>query len=362
MATMRTSPSSGGRKAIALGIRFVRWLRAHRGAVAIAALLSFAAPVTFFASAVSVMREPAVRELLPLAAWFTLFGTELWALLLVMGYGLQHVEAARRHVRTATLLGACLAAAVAEASTSGRGDILVEQGVVQSIGTMHAFAFVFALIMALLFFAHLRLSRIQEEAASRLAAAQTAQHHARRRLAQARLQALQARIDPQLLFEMLDAVRRAYETDPSRAERLLDELATFLRAALPRLRSGSSSVLREALLAAAYARLRSLAGTSAIDLRLDIAPDVERARFPPGVLLPLLDDALRFRAGSCDLAAVRSSGACRLVLTLPAIPVGAAVAQVRSLLTDLYGTAAELVVSYSEDRANATVKVPYELA
>ena len=352
----------GRRTAIAVGIRFVRWVRAHRGAVGIAALLSFAAPITFFASAASVMREPTGKDLLLLTAWFTLFGAELWGFLLVMGYVLQHVAAARRYLRITTLLGACLAAALAEFSASGRGDILIEQGVVQSIETMHAFAFGFALTMALLFFAHLRLSRMQEEAASRLAAAQSAQHESRRRLAQVRLQALQARIDPQLLFEMLDAVRRAYEKDPSRAERLLDELATFLRAALPRLRSGSSSVLREAQLAGAYARLRSLAGATDIDLTFDVAPDVEGARFPPGVLLPLLDDALRIRAGSCDLTAIRSSGACRLVLTLPASPLDGAVDRVRSLLTDLYGAAAELVVASAEGGASATVKVPYELA
>ena len=91
---------------------------------------------------------------------------------------------------------------------------------------------------------------------ARLAAAQAAQRATRRRLVHSRLQAVQARIDPQLLFEMLDAVRRAYDDDVSRAERLLDELVTFLRAALPRVRSTSSSVRREGALGA---RLRATA-------------------------------------------------------------------------------------------------------
>jgi Histidine kinase len=361
MKTMTDSPSSGRRTAIAIGIRFMRWVRMHPGAVGIAGLLSFAAPVTFFAGAVSVMRDPTIMDVVVLAAWFVLFGAELWVSLLVVGYLLQHVEMVRRYPRTATLLGAAAAAALAEFS-NGRGEILVEQGVAQDIETMHLFALVFAVTMALLFFAHLRLSRRQEEAAARLGAAQSAQHEARWRLAQARLQAVQARIDPQLLFEMLDAVRRAYENDPSRAERLLDELATFLRAALPRLRSSSSTVLREAQLAHAYARLRTLAGAGDVDMTLEVSPDVADARFPPGVLLPLLDDALRVRTGSCDLTVGRSSGDCRLVLTLPASPLDAAVARVRSLLTDLYGTAAELAVGYANGVASATVKVPFELA
>ena len=174
---------------------FVRWLRAHRGAVTMAGVLSFAAPITFFAGVTSVMREPSAVDLLELIAWLFLFGFELWGLLLVIGYALQHV-AATRHALSATLAGACAAAAIAELS-NGRGHILVEQGVVQSAQTMHAYAFIFSFIMALLFFAHLNRSRAREEAAVRLAAAQAAQREARRRVGHARLQALQARIDPQ---------------------------------------------------------------------------------------------------------------------------------------------------------------------
>jgi len=75
----------------------------------------------------------------------------------------------------------------------------------------------------------------------------------------------------------------------------------------------------------------------------------------------LLDDALRAGTGACDLIATRSSGDCKLVLTLPARPLDAVVARVRSLLADLYGTSAELVVAQVNGVANATVKVPYEL-
>ena len=168
--------------------------------------------------------------------------------------------------------------------------------------------------MALLFFAHLQRSRAYEEAAARLAARAGGQRETRRRPVQARLQAVQARIDPSLLFEMLDSVRRAYDTDAPRAERLLDELIAFLRAALPRLRSDSSSVPREAELARAYARLRALIGASAASMTLDVPADLMHARFPPGVLLPLLDDVLRPRA---DVRARRNAllGECRLALS-----------------------------------------------
>ncbi len=349
-----------GTAAVAAG--FTHWLRAHRGTVTIAGLLSFAAPVTFLANVVSVMREPTAADVFVLTGWFALYGVELWVLLLAIGYALQRVTAIGRYARGATLLGAGAAAAFATLSTTGRGSILVEHGVVQSIQAMHAYAFVFSLVMALLFFAHLHRSRAQEQAATRLAAAQASQRAARRRLVHSRLQAVQARIDPQLLFEMLDAVRHAYDDDAARAERLLDELVTFLRAALPRMRSTSSSVLREAQLARSYAQLRTLAGATDIDMRLDVSPEVGNARFPPGVILPLLDDALHSRTGPCALSATLSSSDCKLVLTLPARPLDAAVARVRSLLADLYGASADLVVAHVDGVVNATVMVPYERA
>ena len=351
-----------GAKAIAVAARdFLRWVRLHRGAAVMAGVLSFAAPVTFFTGAISVMADVEAPEIAALIGWFVLFGVELWALLLLFGYALQRLPIAGRYARWATFVGAVAASTLAE-GTNGRSSILVEQGVAQSPQTMHVYAIVFSMIMALLFFAHLRRSRAQEQAAARLAAAQAAQIDARRRLVQARLQAVQARIDPHLLFEMLDIVRRAYEDDAARAEELLDELVAFLRAALPRLRTNSSSVQREVQLARAYAQLRTLAGASNIEMSIDVAPEVAEARFPPGVLLPLLNDALRARPGLYAVKATRSANDCVLVLTLPAQPLEVAVARVRTLLEDLYGSCAELALAHADDVFNATVKVPLEPA
>ena len=341
-----------------------QWLAGHRETVAMAGLLAFAAPVTFFAGALSVMRAPTAADIGTLGLWWTLYGVQLWALLLVLGYAGHRVRpGAGRLVRASVmLLGAGAAAAWVTLSTAGRAAILIDQGVVQSAATMHLHACVFSLTMALLFFAHLRRSRIHEAAAARLAAAQAAQRDSRRRIVQARLAAVQARIDPQLLFGMLDAVRQSYAADPVRAELLLDELIAFLRAALPRLRSASSSVPREAQLAGAFARLHALAGGSGASLALAVAPDAVHARFPPGVLLPLLDDALRCATGPCALAAGRTGDACRLRLELPARPSPDALARVSALLQDLYGAAATVEVDAAGIGAVVKVKVPYELA
>lgn len=348
----------------ALG-NFRAWLRSHRDSVKMAGLLAFAAPVTFFFGALSVMRDPTAADMARLALWWLLYGFELWGLLLVIGYAGQRLAPhCGRVARVGIwLLSVSVTAVGPTISAAGRAGVLGAQGVVQGVLTMHLHAAVFSITMALLFLAHLRRSRTREAAAARLACAQAAQREARRSIAQARLAAVQARIDPQLLFGMLEAVRRSYAIDAVRAECLLDELIAFLRAVMPQLRAASSSVPREAELARRYAVLHQLAGATDASVTIDVSVHLLHARFPPGVLLPLLDDALRTRAGPCILTAIGGQAAgCRLALTLPARPSGPVVARIRALLADVYGGLADLQINDASGVFIATVQVPYEVA
>jgi hypothetical protein len=65
-----------------------------------------------------------------------------------------------------------------------------------------------------------------------LRAAELGRGGSQRRLAETRLAALQARIDPDFLFQTLTKLERLYEADPPRADCLLEELIVFLRGAL----------------------------------------------------------------------------------------------------------------------------------
>src|SRR5262245_46032702 len=64
-----------------------------------------------------------------------------------------------------------------------------------------------------------------------LRAAELRREASQRRLAEERLAALQARIDPEFVFDTLTRLERLYEADPAGADRLLDELMGFLRSA-----------------------------------------------------------------------------------------------------------------------------------
>lgn len=339
------------------------WAQGHRGAVVLAGWLAFSAPVTFFAGDLGVMHQPSPWVVIELASWWLLFGLQLWLLLLVGGHAcLFRMPPLPRYGRAVLwLLSACVVVATVNLTTTPRAEILVDQGIAPSVLTAQLHGFAFALVMALLFYEHLRRQRRHDAAATRLAAAQAAQRSAHQRSVQGRLAALQARVEPQLLFDMLDAVRRLYTSDAARAEHLLDGLIAFIRAALPRLREASSSVAREAELARAFTRLHALADASDSEMGLDIGGEALHARFPPGVLLPLLAE-VPFGCGPRTLAALCSAEHCRVVLTLPAAPPSEVLARVRSLLADLYGAQASLAVASEHGRTTVSVQVPYEHA
>ena len=110
-------------------------------------------------------------------------------------------------------------------------------------------------------------------------------------LAEARLQALQARIRPHFLFNSLNAVLALIRRDPKRAERALEDLADLFRS----LMSDARRFVRladEIALLERYASLEQLrlGDRLRISWELDAAPS--DALLPPLVLQPLLENAV----------------------------------------------------------------------
>jgi len=82
-----------------------------------------------------------------------------------------------------------------------------------------------------------------------LRAAELGRESSQRGLAEARLAALQARIDPEFIFQTLTKLEQLYEADPPGADRLLEELIVFLRGALADIRVSGASAASDRTLA-----------------------------------------------------------------------------------------------------------------
>lgn len=114
----------------------------------------------------------------------------------------------------------------------------------------------------------------------------------RRHALGARLAALQAQVDPALLFDALVSVEQAYERQDASASTRLERLIRHLRLALPRLRDAGATLGAEAELIASYLDLlRDLNGTPpAFECTLG---SHGATPLPPMLLLPLVQRALR---------------------------------------------------------------------
>lgn len=153
----------------------------------------------------------------------------------------------------------------------------------------------YLLIGGFFMFVYADMQRSRESAA-RLHAAVLRRARAARNVLQTRLQAMQARVEPQLLFDTLGRVKAAYRTDAGQGQRALDDLIAYLRMAMPQMHDSASTLGREIELIRSYVAVVAGNGSSRVRLTIDGIDDASRIPFPPSLLLPLVEHVIA-RAG-----------------------------------------------------------------
>jgi len=110
--------------------------------------------------------------------------------------------------------------------------------------------------------------------------------------ASVRLAELQSRIRPHFLFNALNTALALVRVDPARAEGVLEDLAQLFRVALAD--AGESVSLDEEIdLAQRYLAIEQIRYGNRLQVSWDIDARVGRARVPPLVLQPLVENAVR---------------------------------------------------------------------
>ncbi|MCC7215218.1 MAG: histidine kinase, partial [Burkholderiales bacterium] len=142
--------------------------------------------------------------------------------------------------------------------------------------------------------------------AASLHAARVEQAALARQAIEANLRALQGRVDPRFLFESLAQVERLCDAAPERADRILDALIAYLRAALPEADAPARTLADELTLVEAYVALVRARADGEVALVVDADAAAQAAALPPSLLLPLVEHAC---AGGAD-------GRAPLVLTI----------------------------------------------
>ena len=190
-----------------------------------------------------------------------------------------------------------------------------------------------------------------------------------RRTVEARLQAMQARVDPQFLFDTLAAAERIYESDAAAGDRLLEDLIGYLRAALPDLRGTASTLGKEVDLARAWLDIQRVVVGDRLQYEIGAADDVRAARFPPMMIVPIMEGMIKAsrkgpRAVALALRVHREASrislriACSDVTSNADLEGAASVRELRTRLHDLYGEAGRLLLTIRETHGEAVLEIP----
>lgn len=195
-----------------------------------------------------------------------------------------------------------------------------------------------------------------------------------RKAYEARLQALQARVDPRFLFDTLASIETTYEADAARGERMIDDLIAYLRAALPTLEETASTLAAETALVRAWLDLVIVRHGERLSFSIAVSDSDRQARMPPMVLQPLVQHAVEaivegsFAQPHLTIAVTRAEERLRIAMTAtgPAFSDAAGTAATRAIrerLEVLYGTDASLAFRWvSRDETRADLEIPYEHA
>ncbi|MEW6677705.1 MAG: histidine kinase [Pseudomonadota bacterium] len=154
--------------------------------------------------------------------------------------------------------------------------------------TVVLIGFFFGGIGGITYYLSERVQRLDAEVKQR----QLQQSETERRAAEARLKLLQAQIEPHFLFNTLANVGSLIDTDPAQARRLLDRLNDWLRGALARTRSETTTLGDELDLLEHYLQILAIRFGTRLDWRIDADGAARHTPFPPMLLQPLVENAI----------------------------------------------------------------------
>jgi len=214
-------------------------------------------------------------------------------------------------------------------------------------------------------------------------------HSMHRQVTEARLQALQAQVEPHFLYNTLANVQALTEADPPAANKMVEHLIQYLRAALPKMRETSSTVGQEMELVRAYLNILKIRMGARLEFSINVPDDVAKLPFPPLMLPSLVENAIKHglepqrEGGRIDITASHLAGLISIEVkdtgrglgsnaNLSFGPVfvdahwnvgtaggGVGLANIRERLEGLYGDAGKLTLIENEPHGViATLQVP----
>lgn len=224
-----------------------------------------------------------------------------------------------------------------------------------------SFVMLVSLLVMLFFYSRERLNKLELERAGVL-----------RQAAEAQLTALQAQLEPHMLFNTLAHLRALIKLRPDDAQAMLDELIAYLRATLQASRTPEHPLQTEFARLADYLKLMQRRMGPRLQVELDLPAELAALPVPPLLLQPLVENAIqhglepKVEGGRLRVSAAREDGQLLLRVEDSGLGLDAAstpgtgfgTRQVRERLATRYGAGASLSLENAAPGTRALVRIP----
>ncbi len=212
------------------------------------------------------------------------------------------------------------------------------------------------------------------ERRAQAATATAAEESLKRQLVEAQLKMMQAQVEPHFLFNTLASVDYLIETDPKTASKMQKNLIQYLRAALPQMREGSTTLGKEVQLCRAFLEILKFRMEDRLQYSVIVPQGLQSAQFPPMMLQSLVENSIKHglepkpEGGALTISADIANGKLRVTVAdtglgfaVAAQPgTGVGLSNVRERLAALYGGAARLSIEANSPSGTiVTIEVPY---
>jgi sensor histidine kinase YesM len=225
----------------------------------------------------------------------------------------------------------------------------------------------FGIIASITYVLFERVERLALEVKQR----QLSQIESAKREMEAQLKMLQAQIEPHFLFNTLANVSSLIDNDPLLSKKLLERLNDWLRVALVRARSDHTTLGDELDMLENYLQILKIRFGERLRWTMDVPEDVRGLTFPPMLLQPLVENAVRhgiepkIGGGEIVIRAVIKNASLHVEVNDSGVGLlgetdvgGAGLENVRARLATLFGVAGKLSL---ENNANVGATARLEL-
>jgi len=240
-------------------------------------------------------------------------------------------------------------------------------------------SFITLLLLALFAMKALVGGKKKAEAEAQVANAAAERESMQRQLSEAKMQMMQAQVEPHFLFNTLASVEHLIETDPPRASAMQRSLIKYLRAVLPQMRENklTSTLGSEGDMVAAYLALLKMRMEERLTVDFDITEGLRTAAFPPMMLQSMVENAIKHglegkpEGGYLKVRAEVAHSKLRVTVTdnglgfgaKPSTGTGLGLTNIRERLKLLHGDQASLKIEPNQPSGViAIIEVPYQLA